>query len=404
MSGARKEVMMPEGLWVKLIREQARSGRCVLCGKCASECSSFRLLGNEIYSPRGRMALIEKFLNGNLKPGEKFYSSIMNCFLCGACEKSCPSRVRPRLAVLLVRNASFFEPHFQEHRQCLLSEMKGRYPARLFEKMGLKVPVEKIPRAQMGVETCTIPSDSQHVFYFQSCMDAVFFRDSGRAAEVLVRKLGYEFCLPSVVICCGALQLFTGMLDEARHIAMNNINALNASRNAPVICDCATCAATLRLYPALFPSGSKEEGLARKFAERVFVLADWLDKAHLHSGMFRSLNGLSVAFDEPCTLRHDVCATSSPRRILSCLKGINLVKFPQDDCSAGLPLLFDTCKENAAAMIQRNKVDFLKRNPVDVLVTEDSFSRMWWQTNLAREGQDKIRVMALSELLAQYLN
>jgi len=403
MNGAREKVAMPEGLWVNLTRERAHSGRCVLCGKCASECPSFRLLGNEIYSPRGRMALIEKFLDGSLKPGEKFYSSIMNCLLCGACEKNCPSRVRPRLAVLLVRNAPFFEPHFQRHRQCLTMEMKDGYPARLFEKMGLKVPAEKIPTAQMRGEPCTIPSDSHHVFYFPGCMDAIFFKDSCRAAELLVRKLGYEFCLPSGIVCCGALHLFTGMLDGAQRIAMNNIGALNASRNAPILCDCATCAATLRLYPELFPAGSEEEGLARKFAERVFVLTDWLDKAHLHSGMFRSLNGLSVAYDEPCTLRYDTCATSAPRRILSFLQGINLVKLPQDDCSAGLPLLFDAGEENAAATIQRNKADFLKKNPVDILVTEDSFSRMWWQTNLAGEGQDKIQVMALSELLAQYL-
>lgn len=403
MNGVREEVGSPEGLWVNLTRERARSGRCVLCGKCASECSSFRLFGNEIYSPRGRMALIEKFLDGSLKPGEKFYSSIMNCLLCGACEKNCPSRVRPRLAVLLVRNAPLFEPRFQRHRQCLTMEMKDGYPALLFKKMGLKVPAEKIPTAQMRGEPCNIPSDSHHVFYFPGCMDDIFFKDSCRAAELLVRKLGYEFCLPSGVVCCGALHLFTGMLEEAQRIAMNNISALNTSRNAPILCDCATCAATLRLYPELFPAGSEEEVLARKFAERVFVLTDWLDKAQLNSGMFRSLNGLSVAYDEPCTLRYDMCATSAPRRILSFLQGINLVKLPQDDCSAGLPLLFDAGEESAAAMIQRNKADFLKNNPVDILVTEDFFSRMWWQTNLAGEGRGKIQVMALSELLAQYL-
>lgn len=64
-------------------REEAKEivEKCIKCGLCKSLCPVFKVMREEIVSPRGKAIAI----NENLF--EKF---IYSCTLCGACEKQCP--------------------------------------------------------------------------------------------------------------------------------------------------------------------------------------------------------------------------------------------------------------------------------------------------------------------------
>ena len=68
---------------------------CVHCGFCLPACPTYRVLGEEMDSPRGRIVLMREVLEGGLSL-EDASPHLDRCLGCLACETACPSGVRYR--------------------------------------------------------------------------------------------------------------------------------------------------------------------------------------------------------------------------------------------------------------------------------------------------------------------
>src|SRR4029077_20964044 len=66
---------------------------CVHCGFCLSSCPTYRLLGDELDSPRGRIYLMKQLLEG-AQVSASTQLHLDRCLTCRACESACPSGVR----------------------------------------------------------------------------------------------------------------------------------------------------------------------------------------------------------------------------------------------------------------------------------------------------------------------
>src|SRR3954467_2729976 len=65
---------------------------CVHCGFCLAACPTYRELGQEMDTPRGRIVRMNQVLEGTLAL-ESAQPHIDRCLGCLACEPACPSGV-----------------------------------------------------------------------------------------------------------------------------------------------------------------------------------------------------------------------------------------------------------------------------------------------------------------------
>ncbi|MEM7346259.1 MAG: 4Fe-4S dicluster domain-containing protein, partial [Chloroflexota bacterium] len=65
---------------------------CVHCGFCLPVCPTYKVMGEEMDSPRGRIFLMKEVLEGNLSQ-EEALPYIDRCLGCEACVPACPSGV-----------------------------------------------------------------------------------------------------------------------------------------------------------------------------------------------------------------------------------------------------------------------------------------------------------------------
>ena len=77
----------PEG-----IEADAILRKCVHCGFCTATCPTYQVLGDDLDSPRGRIYLIKRVLEGAAVTG-RTRLHLDRCLTCRACETTCPSGV-----------------------------------------------------------------------------------------------------------------------------------------------------------------------------------------------------------------------------------------------------------------------------------------------------------------------
>ena len=113
--------------------------------------------------------------------------------------------------------------------------------------------------------------------------------------------------------CCGALHVHAGMMEEARELARQNIDAFEQSGDDPIVVTAAGCGAALKEYGYLLKDDPAYAERAERFSDRVRDFTEYLGEHELVPPT--KAVSRTVTYQEPCHLVHAQRISRQPRKL-----------------------------------------------------------------------------------------
>ena len=208
---------------------------CVHCGFCNATCPTYRVLGNELYGPRGRIYLIKAMLEGEAVT-EVTRTHLDRCLTCQACETTCPSGVNYH-RLLDIGRAEVERQVPRSHgsrllRRLLLQLMPYRQRftplLRLGQWFRVLLPAglqQHVPaRAQRLNLPRTAPA-SRKVILVQGCVQPGLSPNTNLAATRVLNALGIDALTLTDEGCCGAMSYHLNAQADGLDFARRNIDS-----------------------------------------------------------------------------------------------------------------------------------------------------------------------------------
>lgn len=402
---------------------------CVHCGMCLSSCPTYRLTGQEMSSPRGRLWMMSAVAENRLDLLDPaFEEQMYQCLNCRACEAVCPSGVK--YGPLVEASRAQIEQHrprpVQERalRSAALGFLFGdarRFRAfvsstRLYQRSGLSRLARKtgilrllgledaegmLPAIQAkplipGKESWTPNTACERAVLFNGCIMGTVFADVNRAAGRVMAHNGVSVEIPVGQQCCGALQVHSGMMDEARVLARKNIEAFERYGEQAVIVTAAGCGAALKEYGHLLHDDPAYASRAESFSSRVRDVTEFVAE---HVAATPSLPvERSVTYQEPCHLAHAQRITTQPRKLLNMIDGLNVVEMKESALCCGSAGIYNILRPEFAEQLGDRKATNTIATGAAVVATSNPGCYLQMQSSLRRNGSD-MNVKYIVELL-----
>jgi len=334
---------------------------CVSCGLCLPHCPTFRVTGEEKYSPRGRIDAMRAVEQGTLAVDDEFVDFVETCVQCRGCEPACPSGVEFGALMEGTRtalaDAGRITPWWQRfgfsmlgrHRLLLAGStaLAAAQRARLVPKrLGLPpLPLRRpTPLAATGTD----------VWLYTGCVMDAWQRETHRNTAALIELAGAGYAVPTGG-CCGALHVHAGLHDAATGLTERTMASMPG--DAPILVNSAGCGAAMKDYGTLV--GTDE---AERFAARVLDVDEWLaDRfAALPAGTLDAAGPRpTVIVQDPCHLRHVQRAHEPVRSLLRHVADV--VELDDDGLCCGAGGAYSALQPELAGEIRRRKVAAVER-------------------------------------------
>jgi glycolate oxidase iron-sulfur subunit len=336
---------------------------CVHCGFCLATCPSYRVIGKEMDSPRGRIYLMDAINKGEATIDVATSQHFDSCLGCLACVSTCPSGVQYDKLIAATR------PQIERNQPRNLSDRLIRtlifnlfpYPNRLrnllpplwlYQKSGLQKLVrntgltgllEKIaPRlAAMEAILPQITADSwqdnlpevisaqgtkrYRVGMILGCVQRLFFSPVNEATVRVLTANGCEVVIPKSQGCCAALPAHQGQEAQAQTLAKQMIDSFADTDVDVIIINAAGCGHTLKEYGHILADDSEYSEKAAQFAAKVQDVQEFLSGIELTTELHPLTSGeLNLVYQDACHLLHGQKISLQPRQLLRKIPGVKL--------------------------------------------------------------------------------
>src|SRR5579872_4295909 len=404
---------------------------CVHCGLCLNACPTYRELGVEMDSPRGRVYQMAQVSTGAAAINPSYIEHIDLCLACRACETACPSGVQYGRLVEAARaeiESSIHRPlrtrmlrHLVFHR-LLPSRMALRLAGTgmyLYRKLGIRKLARAVGllRGRLG-QLDSIAPNAEPPFFFRyygktlhpkgtpryrvallgGCIANISFARLNEATVRVLLKNGCEVSIPRRQTCCGALHVHAGVRDQARSLARRNIDGLLDSGYDAIITNAAGCGSTLKEYGELLEHDPDYADVARRFSAAVKDINEFLASIDLNPRIGEL--PLTVTYQDSCHLAHGQRVRTAPRKLLAAIPGVKLKEMPLSDLCCGSAGIYNVVHTDMAMSILEKKMRAVNSTGADVIATANPGCILQLRAGVALHGKGQ-RVAHVVEILEE---
>ncbi|MFO1392942.1 MAG: glycolate oxidase subunit GlcF [Steroidobacteraceae bacterium] len=310
--------------------------RCVHCGFCLPACPTYRVAGNELDSPRGRIYLVKQMVEG-ATAGAATLEHLDRCLTCRACESACPSGVEyGRIAELgreLAEERVGRTPSQRVLRSAMAQVLGRRHVVGAMVRLGswlrpilpaairAKLPRGSRPpsRAVAGTTasrnatgSASVPvsgtqPSKRRVVLLEGCVQPALAPEINAATTRVLDRLGISVVRARGEQCCGALGHHLGRTEHALLQVRRNVAAcddLLATGAEAILSTASACGLMVKDYGRLLADDVEFAAAAQRVASATRDLSELVEPADLRRAGLVSGELSSVAWQSPCTLQH----------------------------------------------------------------------------------------------------
>ena len=377
--------------------------RCIRCGACMNVCPVYRTVGGHTFAHiyMGGIGAAWTAITNGLEEAREVASL---CTGCGTCLEVCPMGIPIPSLVERVKELAKDKGQAERMAVRLVSRRKL-----LESAVGLTALVapEKISRLPGPAGTITqeriLERPQQPPFHpwalsrglelgkggevtlYAGCLVEYYYPQIGRDAVELLARLGVSLQIMREE-CCGLPARTVGEMGLWEELAVKNLGYMPPGK--PLLFLCATCMSGIHAY--------QENGgeLPPLYDLSQFVLEK------LGDGAFPGSYEAKVAYHFPCHLERHLGIREEPLKLLSQVKGVELVEGDEAHlCCGGAGLYAFKCPPVSAEILKR-KLEWLEREGVEVLVTSCPSCIMQLRGGVEKKGMP-VKVMHLATFLLE---
>lgn len=405
--------------------------RCVHCGLCLNACPTYRELGVEMDSPRGRIYQMVKVAEGKLPIGSSYIEHIELCLACRACETACPSGVQYGKLVEAAR-AEIETSLDRPFKERLLRKLIFGYllPSRIalqsaglllwiYQNLGIQKLVRasgilklfgKLGEAERLAPTAELPTFFRHygkvfpaegerrymVALLGGCIANVTFARLNEATVRVLQKNGCDVIVPQDQTCCGALHVHSGLREQARQLARQNVDAFLSGGYDAIITNAAGCGSTLKEYHELLSDDSEYHERAERFSRLVKDVNEFLASVELNPRL--GPVPVTATYQDSCHLAHGQKIRVQPRQLLRAIPQLKFKEMPLSDLCCGSAGVYNVVHTDMAMALLEKKMESVNRTEADVIVTANPGCLLQLRAGSAIYGRGQ-RVAHVVEIL-----
>lgn len=334
--------------------------KCVHCGFCNATCPTYRLTGDELDGPRGRIYQIKRILEGETAT-RLTQQHLDRCLTCRNCETTCPAGVE--YAELLEIGRQEVEEQVQRPwpekmqrrllRQGLVSPLFGPALALgrklrpwLPNKLSHLIPPLPVSPTQSTHSTestqskparasvqTSAPAAQRQVWLLAGCVQTHLAPNINAATQRVLARCGIQAQESPSAGCCGAIALHLADQATAQQQAKRNIDAwwpaIAAGQIEGLVMTASGCGSMIKEYGRLLAHDLAYAERAARISALTRDLTEWSDDL-VEKLPAHPLKGQRLVAQTPCSLQH---GQQLPHALLSVLQRLGAAVRPalQDD-------------------------------------------------------------------------